>query len=171
MILAFFCFLCNILDGWENGKLDVGGNSTIGVSSCHLSTEYILLHLLALKHSKIKDVVHIDFKWLIHSRTRWWNNVFFWGKLLWSDLVFFFLLENFWFKHFFTTTSRLMTAYACSQMFARRLVVYCLIGLHLDVLPHGTDIVVSNAILLYCLWTSEIPLIYGLLFVLWPFYS
>ena len=90
MILAFFCFLCNILDGWVNDKRDDGGNSTIGVSSCHLSTEYILLHLLALKHSKIKDVVHIDFKWLIHSRTRWWNNVFFWGKLLWSDLVFFF---------------------------------------------------------------------------------
>ena len=46
----FFCFLCNVLDRWVNDKLDVGGNSTIGVSSCLLSTKDILLH------SKIKDI-------------------------------------------------------------------------------------------------------------------
>ena len=45
--------------------------------------------------------------------------------------------------------SHLTTAYACSQMSARHLVVYCLIELHFDVLPHGTDILVSNVILLY----------------------
>ena len=45
--------------------------------------------------------------------------------------------------------SHLTTAYACFQMSARRLVVYCLIGLHFDVLPHGTYILVSNVLLLY----------------------
>ena len=65
------------------------------------------------------------------------------------DPTLLFFLENFWSKHFFTATSHLTTAYACSQMSARCLVVYCLIGLHFDVLPHGTDILVSNVILLY----------------------
>ena len=141
-----------------------GTNSTICVSSCLLFTKDILLH------SKIKDIVHIDFKWLTHSRTRWWNNVFIWRKLLSSYLFFF--LENFWSKHFFTAMSHLTTAYACSQMSARHLVVYCLIELHFDVLPHGTDILVSNVLLILylCLWISEIPLIYGLLVGLWLFH-
>ena len=45
--------------------------------------------------------------------------------------------------------SHLKTAYACSQMSAWRLVVYRLIGLHFDVLPRDTDILVSNVLLLY----------------------
>ena len=45
--------------------------------------------------------------------------------------------------------SHLTTAYACSQMSAWRLVVYRLIGLHFDVLPHGADVLVSNVLLLY----------------------
>ena len=143
----FFCFLCNILDGGVNGKLDVGGNSTIGVSSCHLSTEDIHLHLLALKHSKIKDIVHIDFIWwrIVENVGAIMSSF---GQLLWSYLVIFFL-ENFWSEHFFIAMSHLTTAYACFQMSARRLVVYCLIGLHFDVLPHGTYILVSNVLLLY----------------------
>ena len=72
------------------------------LSSCNMSIEDILLHLLALKHSKIKDIVHIDFKWLMHSRTRRWNNVFIWRKLLWSYLAFFpwkFLIQALFYCH------------------------------------------------------------------------